>query len=506
VDGWPSLLRSFTQFTSTLSHPAAIYWGQDLTLVHNDAWRQAAGDDAGLGKSHVDELSKETVSILRAATVGRTARNVQCHHLLQNWSADQDTITLSPLIDNHEVGGVVAQLLLSPSRLKDRTAKQHEPDDNDPPANNFGDDIKRSDKLSQEATDNFALEEHPFFQRFAEMLPIGLAILNQRADAIFVNKQFFELTTHQGSDKTFTSWPQTIHTDDYDRVMQAYQEAFQSGERLRTEFRARGADRPWRLLLLTPLGHNDLGSKSLSQHGGYICAIVDITAEKNAELAQKKAAKEAQDRKDQQERFVDMISHEIRNPLSAILHLSESILDAVQNHADSEVPRDEVIEAAETIMLCVSHQKNIVDDILSFSKLDASMLSLAPKSCRPKFALADGLRMFQAEIKKQKFEFDYAVDYSYQDHGIDWVKADMVRINQVLVNLMTNAIKFTSKKKGERKITVAIGASRQRPTSYPPNVVFFDTEDLSFRMDATRSTEWGNGTHTLPIDCSETSY
>ncbi|KAK3043984.1 hypothetical protein LTS18_002496, partial [Coniosporium uncinatum] len=101
--------------------------------------------------------------------------------------------------------------------------------------------------------------------------------------------------------------------------------------------------------------------------------------------------------------------------------------------------------------------------------------------------------MFQAEIKKQRMEFDYAVDFSYRDHGVDWVKADMTRINQVLVNLMTNAIKFTSKKEGERKIAVAVGASKERPTSYPPNVVFFDTEDLGFRMDSTRSSEWGNG-------------
>ncbi|KAK3065186.1 hypothetical protein LTS18_006736 [Coniosporium uncinatum] len=465
IDGWSSCLRSFTQFTSTLPHPAAIYWGQDLILVHNDAWKQAAGGDTTLGKSHVDELSKETVSILRATIVGRTARSVQCHHLLQNWPSDHNAITLSPLIEKDEVGGVVAQLFLSPSQFKDETTKQNEPDNKDSPAEYFGDGFKRSDRLSQEATDNFALQEHPFFQRFAEMLPLGLAILNQRADAIFVNNQFSELTTHQGSDKTFRSWPQTIHPEDYDRVMQAYQEAFRSSERLRTEFRAQGKERPWRLLLLTPLGHNDLGSKSLMQHGGYICAVVDITAEKDAELAQKKAAKEAQDRKDQQERFVDMISHEIRNPLSATLHLGESILDAVKNHEGSDIPRDEIIEAADTIMLCVSHQKNIVDDILSFSKLDSSILSLAPKSCRPKFSLAESLKMFQAEIKKQNMEFDYSVDFSYRDHGIDWVKADMLRINQ----------------EDERKIAVAIGASKQRPTSYPPNVVFFDSEDLGFR-------------------------
>jgi len=84
----------------------------------------------------------------------------------------------------------------------------------------------------------------------------------------------------------------------------------------------------------------------------------------------------------------------------------------------------------------------------------------------------------------------------------------------VLVNLITNAIKFTAKKNGERNITVSMGASYERPTSYPPNVIFFgqdkvgdDTEDQpdaevnvadvaikeSFHIDSTTSTDWGTG-------------
>lgn len=58
---------------------------------------------------------------------------------------------------------------------------------------------------------------------------------------------------------------------------------------------------------------------------------------------------------------------------------------------------------------------------------------------------------------------------------------------------MTNAIKFTARKTGEKHITISLAASRERPTSYPPNVVFFDADDLAYKMDATNSNEWGNG-------------
>jgi signal transduction histidine kinase len=61
------------------------------------------------------------------------------------------------------------------------------------------------------------------------------------------------------------------------------------------------------------------------------------------------------------------------------------------------------------------------------------------------------------------------------------------------VNLITNAVKFTSRKDGERKITVSMGASNDRPTSYPPNVIYFSHDQESFHIDSTMSSEWGTG-------------
>lgn len=59
---------------------------------------------------------------------------------------------------------------------------------------------------------------------------------------------------------------------------------------------------------------------------------------------------------------------------------------------------------------------------------------------------------------------------------------------------MLTGSKFMAKTKNQEKnIMVAVGASVDRPTSYPPNVVFFGTDEGGYRIDGTNTSEWGNG-------------
>lgn len=280
--------------------------------------------------------------------------------------------------------------------------------------------------------------------------------------------------------------------------MSEYREAFRERRDVKVDFRCVSGDEgerndpdqpendEWRMFLLRPLNS--------TRNSGYICAVVDITELKTAELAQERTAIDAKDRKQQQERFIDMVSHEIRNPLSAVLHLAEEIKEtskAMKGGGPRPEQIAEIIDAAETILVCVSHQSVLVDDILNFSKLDSAMMSLAPSVSQPKWVLSKQLKVFQAELKNNRIGFEYALDVTFGENGVDWVVADLTRIKQVLVNLMTNAIKFTSKTNGERRITVAVGSSIDRPKSYPPDVVFFD--DYKEERDQTRTPEWGDG-------------
>ncbi|PYH67209.1 histidine kinase G2 [Aspergillus vadensis CBS 113365] len=329
-------------------------------------------------------------------------------------------------------------------------------------------------------------------QQLADMLPTGIAILNYRDESTFVNRRFRDLMTRHTA-KSFECWSQSIHPDDYERVATSYHDAARDKSARRVEFRIRGHEDLWRMLTLSPLDATDSNRLGLRRDGGFVCTITDITPEKVAELSQKRIAEEARERKQQQERFIDMISHEIRNPLSAILHCTENIHEALnQKNRCNKVAVADITRAAETINVCVAYQKKIADDVLTYSKLDASMLTISPRKVQPSRDLAKCLVMFRPELRKQDIQFEYKLDNSYAACGIQWVMADIDRMSQVLINIVSNAIKFTANET-ERHVWVFMGASIERPLSYPPNVVFFNLNQAERSLDSTTTSEWGNG-------------
>ncbi|KAF2474121.1 two component histidine kinase 1 [Lindgomyces ingoldianus] len=490
-DSWPLALRSLV-FSCILPipHCTAIFWGNDLAIIHNLAWGKVTRNFGGQGARAHDSYSGEALSALNAAVRGRTVK-VACKFFLRDTpecGADS-VILLSTILDDNGVRqGAYAQILHSPTVERylpmaglDKMHREH-------PARQ----TKQEGAQQTHGEPQADSKQTKLFSLFAELVPNGLAILDSGAEAVFVNDGFFKLTTNRSS-KEFRAWPESIDPRDYEWVMDAYRRAFSSRQELRVEFRCTGNssidDEEWRLFLLKPLNEDP--------EAGFICAVVDITEIKRAQITQERTAIEAQERKEQQERFIDMVSHEIRNPLSAVLHLAEEVKDIARdiraNRDDVSDKVADILDAADTILLCVSHQNVLVDDILSFSKLDSMMLTLVPREIRPKWDFSKALKVFHSEFKAKNIKFHYAMDVSYDGYKVDHVVADLNRMQQVLVNLITNAIKFTAKKDGERNITVSMGASIERPSSYPPNVIFFSEDENVFRIDSTMTAEWGYG-------------
>ena len=261
--------------------------------------------------------------------------------------------------------------------------------------------------------------------------------------------------------------------------------------------------------------------------------ITDISRQKWAERRQKEQRDEAVELKRQQENFIDMTSHEMRNPLSAILQCADGIVSvlssfqtapeppqvpagrpSVNSRSTSNVsiedPISYAIDAASTIILCSQHQKRIVDDVLVLSKADANLLEVAPIETQPKVLVENALKMFEAELLANESQMTLIADESYDALGVDWVKLDPGRLMQVLINLCSkfivncidlllrlilmsaNAIKFTVNSV-TRHINLTIGASIEKPTGTKGDIEYLEAPLDTKLKDPTSRAEWGIG-------------
>lgn len=356
---WPEPLMSFSKAIMSFPYPACVFWGEAMVSLHNGEWTKATGLD-GQGEEQRDQLPADAFNALSASLLGKPQKGIDSLAFSQRNVGDEAAnhiVSISPLFDEvipEQVGAHGSLVQLIPKSSHQGQAKDlpiYPPEQMEVQSPGEGLESKSGPSQLGLSPGLAAFDKHPFFNRFAEMLPTGLALLDHNAQAVFVNRTFHELTTHCGEDQHFTSWSQGIHPDDKERVLSGYRDAFAFNKQLRTEFRALGHQRPWRLLFMVPFDGDDIRHISIRDHGGFICCILDITCEKSAEFVEREAAESAIEARVRQERFIDMISHEIRNPLSAMVHCTEDINEAVSGPENLDISG--IKEAIDTINICI---------------------------------------------------------------------------------------------------------------------------------------------------------
>ncbi|OEE50902.1 ATP-binding protein [Vibrio anguillarum] len=164
----------------------------------------------------------------------------------------------------------------------------------------------------------------------------------------------------------------------------------------------------------------------------YLTVCSDITELKLSELALRDSNNKALEAVDARNHFLAVMSHELRTPIAAMLGLMEILSTRIKND-ESRLLLTNAIRSAERI-------KHHVHEILDFSKMEAQQLQLDIRQHNILEELCPTIRSFEASAKLKGVEF--VVDWV--PTAIIYAKFDALRLNQVLTNVLANAVKFTT--------------------------------------------------------------
>ncbi|KAJ3184888.1 hypothetical protein HDU85_001574 [Gaertneriomyces sp. JEL0708] len=385
------------------------------------------------------------------------------------------------------------------------------------------------------------------YKALAQLSPVGIFRMDERRRVVYANERWWEVTMLQkamadeaseerGRHSTIRGEDvlETVYWEDRESYWQHLVGAstIQSGtdsdsihpttSTCEVRFHDPSTNTTkWALSTVLPCPPYSSHSMPRSSNIGIIGTLTDITDTKRleadrlralalAESQQRKRAEEAEEVKRQQELFIDMTCHELRNPLNGIFGNLEILWEGLekergevgwlqerneyerdrkqralmrqQQEEQEQRERDALslsdsvhkvtawlseniatnLEAVSTISLCAKHQKAIADDVLNISKISMNLLTLHPIVFSPLDTLREVVKMFEGECRKKDVLLVLEIEPSYAEHiaSNKVVVGDKTRLKQVAINFLTNAVRFVENTEGERRVCVRVGAGR----------------------------------------------
>ena len=271
-------------------------------------------------------------------------------------------------------------------------------------------------------------ESEERFRHLADAAPVMIWMSGVDKQCSYFNRGWLNFTGRKLEDELGNGWANGVHPRDLVGCLATYTEAFDARIPFEMEYRLMRHDGEYRWIIDYGTPRHDGGGQFL----GYIGSCYDITDRRIAESEMREARDVAEKASRSKSEFLANMSHEIRTPLNAIMGLTDLVLDSALDR--------EQRENLSTVRTSCDSLLAIINDVLDFSKIEAGKLSLSEVNFSLETTIRSIVRLLSvsAERKGVHLRVEIGGEVPPMLHG------DPDRLGQILINLVSNAIKFSN--------------------------------------------------------------
>jgi PAS domain S-box-containing protein len=303
--------------------------------------------------------------------------------------------------------------------------------------------LRRSRQRAEEARDKLVESQHHLkesearFRQLADSAPILIWMSDMEGKCSWLNRPWLEFTGEPLEKHTGDGWEDFVHREDIERCRETYRRNFVARTPFEMDYRLRrhdGAHR-WQITRGMPL------FSGTGAFLGYMGVCIDIHERKEAEKDSEALLKVEQRARLEAERiallkdeFLATVSHEMRTPLTAMLGW-------VQLLRNGTLSSDTVPQALETIERNARAQAKLIDDLLDMSRILSGRLRLDVQQVQPAEIVEAAISAAEPAATAKTIRI-----ISDLDPQTGPIVGDPTRLQQIIWNLLNNAIKFTPAK------------------------------------------------------------
>ncbi len=253
----------------------------------------------------------------------------------------------------------------------------------------------------------------------------GFDIINHEGKFIYLNNAYLKMWGYESKDEVLGTSPAS-HCADPQTPIKIMTALKTTGE-CDIEFVAKRKDGSlFDVRMLAFLAHDPAGQEI------YPSTSIDISEQKNLVRSLDESKREAERANDLKSAFLANMSHEIRTPLGALLGFADLLRDPGLSRAEQASYVDILMRNGQSL-------SGIINDILDLSKVEAGHLTLEYAECSPEDVAQDVISLLRVRAKEKGL----VLEYSHDNASAENMVTDALRMRQVLLNLISNAIKFT---------------------------------------------------------------